>query len=323
MNLQEFPAYLFRWLEFLAVLVFAGNALFRSLVFAHVLKQPFVTLREGEILSEAVRGFDRRLYVAALAVLTLATPLDFFLRAARFMEDNDRLSIFTVIAHTHIGQVWLLMTLLLMTGWAGLILRPANSHDGLPQKILLPTTAALWILALSLSGHAADDGVLSPAMAADILHVTAACAWTGGLLPLVQTLRLARRRLVGETARLVFAAILERFSLVATVSVGAILISGVFMAWLRLPDAPHLPGNLYGSTFLLKMGLCAVILGLGGMNKLYMLPRLKLTAMEEKGAAEAAGESLHRRTIVFLTAEALLATAVLGCAALLAQSSAD
>lgn len=322
MNLQEFPAYLFRWLEFLAVLVFAGNALFRSLVFAHVLKQPFVTLREGEMLREAGRGFDRRLYVSALAVLTLTTPLDFFLRAARFMEDNDRLSMFTVIAHTHIGQVWLLMTVLLVAGWAGLLLRTPNGHDGLHQKNL-PTTAVLWILALSLSGHAADDGVLSPAMAADILHVAAACAWIGGLFPLVQTLQLAQRRLNGETAPLVFVAILERFSLVATVSVGAILISGVFMAWLRLPDAPHLPDNLYGSTLLLKMGLVAAILGLGGMNKLYMLPRLKLTAMEEKGAAEAAGESLHRRTIVFLTAEALLAAAVLGCAALLAQSSAD
>jgi uncharacterized membrane protein len=111
-------------------------------------------------------------------------------------------------------------------------------------------------------------------------HMTGASVWIGGLVALAvlgATLRLSAAESEGF-----WSAALRRFSVVATVCVGVMILTGLWTAWIHVGPPRLLFHTLYGETLLVKLILVLILVGLGAVNQLWLLPRVN--------AARAAGE---------------------------------
>ncbi|GAB4003106.1 CopD family protein [Nocardioides ultimimeridianus] len=106
----------------------------------------------------------------------------------------------------------------------------------------------------------------------DQLHVIGAEAWLGGLLILaVVTAR--HRDLAGATVAF-WTRAWQRFSLVATASVAALAVSGVWLAWRHMGSLGEFVTTTYGVVLLIKLVVVAALLGLGAWNQVAVLPQL-------------------------------------------------
>jgi copper transport protein len=100
---------------------------------------------------------------------------------------------------------------------------------------------------LSLSGHSSESALES---FADWLHLSAGALWVGGLVHLA-----------------VFRRGLRRFSTLATVCVAVLVLAGVFLSVMRLPDLSDLWASSYGQVLLVKLALVSVALALGAYHR--------------------------------------------------------
>jgi copper transport protein len=98
----------------------------------------------------------------------------------------------------------------------------------------------------------------------DLVHVSAAAVWSGGLLGLGLHLLAARRRPAEAVAA---ASVVVRFSTVAGVLVGLLGVSGIAMAVLVLERPADLTGTGWGRALLAKLALVAVVGVLAGWNR--------------------------------------------------------
>ena len=129
---------------------------------------------------------------------------------------------------------------------------------------------------LAWAGHgAATEDVPFDAihLPADILHLLAAGAWLGALLPLVILLAQARRDSSPQAVAVARAATL-RFSVLGISCVGTLLVTGVVNTWFLSGSVPALLGTLYGQLLLVKIALFAAMIAVAGINQRRLLPRL-------------------------------------------------
>jgi len=154
----------------------------------------------------------------------------------------------------------------------------------------MPPTAATAFLGASMIGAYA-------------IHVLAGAAWVGGL-PVLLFALFARR----GTFRSDNAAILSRYSTLATGAVTLILLSGIANALYRVNG--HL-GRLYatgyGDILAIKLLLVALMLGLAFYNRFIALPRLSAATPEPVPGSLGAS----------IGVELMLGLLVIGAAALL------
>jgi putative copper export protein len=142
--------------------------------------------------------------------------------------------------------------------------------------------AAAFIASLAWAGHgaAAEDVPFDAIhLPADILHLLAAGAWLGGLLPLVLLLAQARGDGSPEAVTVARAATL-RFSKLGISSVGTLLATGLVNTWFLSGSVPALLGTLYGQLLLVKVALFATMIAVAGVNQLRLAPRLADVASE-------------------------------------------
>jgi copper transport protein len=279
-----------RWLYFLSIALVVGGLGFRLLV----LRGPL-----------ALRA-EKRFYV--IAGLGVAATLNlgivaFILRA----EDALQLPLgrllygdLSPIADSRFGVAFIAMTLgyalvaaLLFLAW-------------LTDRIVFLWPAFLLGLGfasgLSLSGHSAvDAGSSWKSQIADWAHLSAACLWIGGLVQLAVVVW----PLGPDARRNAFLA----FSRLATVCVGVLLLAGVYLSILRLPELDDLWTTGYGQVLLVKIGLVSLAFAWGGVHKLLVLP-----AITRNGG----GGSRLRRSLV---GESMVGMAVLLVAAVLVNTS--
>jgi hypothetical protein len=126
----------------------------------------------------------------------------------------------------------------------------------------------------------------------------AAGFWIGGLFHLALGVPLILQTLSQSQRRAVLSALLPRFSVIAILSVGTLVITGLYSGWVQVTivEAVATP---YGMTLLVKLGLVGLLVFLGALNMLWVRPRLS----REEGASR----WLQR----LLVGEAVLATLVL------------
>jgi putative copper export protein/mono/diheme cytochrome c family protein len=155
----------------------------------------------------------------------------------------------------------ILLSLILMTTAAG------RRADLFAAVVAVPVIGGIaW------TGHAAaSSGYLH--LTADVLHLIAAGAWIGSLVPLAMLLAMARREKGPEWARIARTATL-RFSNIGVVSVATLLTTGIVNAFLLTGSLPALLGTDYGHVLLLKIGLFAIMVALATTNRLRWTPRL-------------------------------------------------
>jgi len=148
-----------------------------------------------------------------------------------------------------------------------------------PRLEPLPFVTALLLLpAPTLAGHALDPGRPRIEVAVDLLHVTAASVWLGGLAALALALR-------GGDDR---SRMLRRFSNLALVSVLVLATTGVIRAFSELDSVNQLWSTGYGRVLLVKSGLLTVLIAIGWLNRYRLVPRLALHGLRRSVAAELA-----------------------------------
>ena len=147
-------------------------------------------------------------------------------------------------------------------------LEPAEWEErsaALPWLLLVLVAGSA--MAPSLSGHAADGSMLWVRIPLDMLHVLAGAAWLGGL---VQLLTIAKRERSLDPRMY---PVVNRYSTMAAVSVGVLVVTGVFATFNEL-DAGI--GELFGSTWgrliLLKVVLLGATMPLANANRLRNVP---------------------------------------------------
>jgi putative copper export protein len=134
-------------------------------------------------------------------------------------------------------------------------------------------------------------------------HLMFASIWIGGLAGLA-LLAVTRAGTDGF-----WPLVLRRFSLIATVCVGAMVLTGLWTAWIHVGPPQLLFHTLYGETLLVKLILVLILVGLGAVNQLWLLPRINAIREVEGGGSVLAVAVRHFR--VTLSAEAIIGLLVL------------
>jgi len=177
----------------------------------------------------------------------------------------------TVLTRTRIGEDWLLR-LALAAAIGGTLAWRRRARIGDVAWIGFALSVAL-LASLAWAGHgASDEGTDGKIhLAADLLHLIAAGAWLGSLVPLALLLTAARR---GTVATQAASSATRRFSLMAMISVAVLLASGIVNTWYLAGNVPALIGTLYGRLLLIKIGLFLIMLTVAAVNRLRLTPRL-------------------------------------------------
>jgi copper transport protein len=128
--------------------------------------------------------------------------------------------------------------------------------------------------AFALSGHtrATDNEVL--AVVAAVVHTVAAATWFGGLVLLALTLR-GRR---DEEDHSSSAAMVGRFSAMATVAVVAVGAAGIALSWSEVRALRALTSTTYGWTLLAKVTIVLVVGLIGAHNRFRVVPAVQRSA---------------------------------------------
>jgi copper resistance protein D len=219
--------------------------------------------------------------------------------------------LWTVLAQTTFGNDWLLRLVLgcaLAVAFIRLLAAEAATPGWLKTTAVF--VAAAFVGSLAWAGHAIGaeglEGVLHPA--ADVLHLIAAAAWLGTLVPLALLLGLSA---ADAAALAVMRDATLRFSTLGIVSVGALLATGIVNAWYLVGGLPALLGTDYGRLLQLKIALFAAMVCVAAVNRLRLTPRL-VDDRSPVGVATARRQ-LRRNAMV----EASLGAAIIAVVALL------
>jgi copper transport protein len=205
---------------------------------------------------------------------------------------------------------WLLVGIFAAVG----LRRPADRRPGWPLLALFAAPLAFVVLVPALSGHGSTQFPVALNFPVNAAHVGAMAVWLGGLAALLFVAPRGTRELEpGDRSRLL-AAVLVRFSRVALVAVGAILLTGLVQAYVYVRHLDALLETGYGRAVLIKFVLLMALIGIGAYNRRRSVPRLERIA--------AGGESPGRAGLLLrraLRAEVALLVVVLGVTAALAS----
>jgi copper resistance protein D len=182
------------------------------------------------------------------------------------------------------------------------LLAACLAYDRAPLLRWLALGSALGLVAaIAWTGHAASTpgklGYLH--LTADALHLAAAAAWIGGLMPLALLLNAARRSQVSARASLEHD-VVRRFSSLGMVSVGTLIVSGAINAWILVGSFRGLIETGYGWVLMFKIALFAVMLAFAAVNRFWLTPRL----------AAASASTTHRDALRGLTLNSLIEIAL-------------
>ena len=129
---------------------------------------------------------------------------------------------------------------------------------------------ALIIASFWFDGHTASKGFRPLHALINSVHVAAGAVWVGGVVT-VAAVVWSRHR-AGQPMRVV--ELLVRFSRIASISLAAVVVAGMIMAFLVLDSFGELTGTTWGQILLLKSsGVALAAIG-GAYNHVRLLPAL-------------------------------------------------
>jgi putative copper resistance protein D len=269
------PLVIARAVHFAATLQVAGVAVF--LVF--IAEPAFRAANNDTSVAATVRS--RLTWIARVSLaLALISGAAWFDLTAAAMSGQPVADVFsqgvwwTVLSDTTFGNDWLVRFVLacLLAGLfdPSLAERRAKSNW---LKAALVIVAAAFAGSLAWAGHAAGglgiEAIVHPA--ADVLHLIAAAAWVGALIPLWLLLQAAGKD--GASLAIARTATL-RFSTLGVTSVATILATGSINTWYLAGSIPALVDTDYGRLLLIKIALFFVMVAIAAVNRLRLTPHL-------------------------------------------------
>ena len=220
-------------------------------------------------------------------------------------------TLWTVLSQTDFGNDWLARSV--FVGVLAGLLVPLLSPEG-PKPPWLKAAAVIFAAALvgslAWAGHAIGaqgiEGIVHPA--ADVLHLIAAAAWVGTLVPLALLLSMT-----GKNAGLLPLARTAtfRFSTLGIASVGTLLLTGMINTWYLVGSVSALTASNYGRLLLIKLALFLAMVGIAAFNWSQLTPELVRNA--GAGAVRKTQRALCRNAAI----EASLAAIIIGIVAVL------
>jgi putative copper resistance protein D len=255
------------------------------------------------------------IWLAWIALLLVAiSGAAWLILLAQRISDGSLTAVFRdgivwiVLTRTGFGSAWavrLVLVALLAT------FLPLNAERGIARPAGAVFVAACVCGSLAFAGHAAaGDGIEGTVhLTADILHLVAAAAWVGALVPLALLLHAANDdpfsiEIAREATR--------RFSTLGVASVGTLLATGIVNSWVLAGSIPALFGTDYGQLLLVKIALFLVMVSIAAVNRLRLTPRL--VQSRDASAGQRALRRLRNNSLIEATVGAVILAivAVLG-----------
>jgi putative copper resistance protein D len=221
----------------------------------------------------------------------------------------DREALWLVLWDTSFGRIWATRVVLMLLIAAMVWLRGASilSHRSIT---LLAVLAAVFVASLAGIGHTqVHEGVPKIFhVTADAVHLLAAGAWLGGLLPLSMVVVSSRMKQASNEETVI---VLSRFSGMAYLAVAALVASGAINSWFLIGSLSALIGTRYGKLLLLKLALVGIMLCLAASNRFWLVPALAKSPTVSRSDLTLA--RIHRHILV----EQILGGLVVGIISLL------
>lgn len=201
---------------------------------------------------------------------------------------------------SHVAHLTVLVGVTSVYGLVQSVRRPPDVH-------WMPWLAAAGIFAgMTLTAHASGSGGV--AIVADWTHLAAAGVWIGGLASLFVILWTTEPPDRARLARM----LVPPFSTLAGLSLGVLIVTGAYSAWLQVPALRALLVTAYGQALLVKLLLVLPLAILGAFSHFVVRPRLQ-------SRAGSASTRMQHRFRVGVGLEIALAATVLGATAILTQ----
>ena len=269
------PLIVVRAVHFAATLSLAGVAIFNVFI-----AQPALRLAARAELPGLVGRQLTLIGWSALALTLLSGAAWFVLVVQSIGSDQPLAEVLTdfgglriVLLETDFGRDWLVRLVLIVV--IALLLASSmgrGRHSRRLLKLAIALAAAGLAGTLAWAGHGVGGTGIAGSVhtAADFLHLVAAAAWVGGLLPLALLLAAAQKALAVQVARTASL----RFSACGVASVGVLILTGAINAWYLAGSIPALTATTYGHLLLVKIALFLVMLALATVNRLWLTPAL-------------------------------------------------
>ena len=216
--------------------------------------------------------------ISATAVLLAASVAQLIVQASVVFESSIPAvfggPVWNLLFGTEWGRLWL-WRVALGTASAIAVIVAWRRGDNVALAILGVALGAGALLTISLTSHAAATvNVRTEAILNDFIHLIAVAVWVGGLCGLVLAVRLILRVCDESERRETLSVLVRRFSLVAGISVVAIILTGLYSAWAQVVTVPALQVP-YGRVLVFKVAVVAGLLLVAGANLIWVRPRLR------------------------------------------------
>jgi putative copper resistance protein D len=308
------PLIVARAIHFASAIMIVGIGVFEALVAGPALE----CAGPAAVIATSFRARMAGLAWAGLAVALLSGGVWLVLLAAK-IADKSVYEVTTdgtawiVLTETRFGIDWQLrfLTAGLLAGC--LLVSKRGKGDFVPYRLPFAILTAVFAGMLAWSGHGgASSGVPGYVhVAADFVHLIAAGAWVGGLVPLVWLLGTMRRSGRKGWAH-VASDITWRFSNLGILAVGAILLTGIVNVRFLAGGAQGLTATHYGHLLLFKIALFVAMVCFAAINRLYLAPELSIR-VDDPELGTRAVRSLQRNAAL----EILLGLIILAIVAIL------
>jgi putative copper export protein len=266
---------------------------------------------------QSLRRLFLLLVACSITILVTASSL-IYLQAINLSSELglDIATTFTILISTPFGPVWILRivtsSIIVVSSILYYILEKKkikktikedhytynnkqtkrNQHLLIVLLYIVISSGAISILSNSIVSHSAALSFLpSLAILIDWLHFMAVSIWVGGLFYISAILLVTIRSTTNvtepingpyETSKIghtyFLAILLPYFSLIATMSLGIIGVSGLYMAWIHLHTPEALFDTMYGNILIIKLSAILPMVILGAYHQLRLHNNLVLVA---------------------------------------------
>ena len=306
---------------------FAANALVLGTlaIVVLVLRPTFASLDAArwapgrERLAERLEGLVHSALMGAAAAAALALVLQAVLTAELEGGEVDSGSFLSVL-EADFG-VWYALRLPLVAGLLVLLTGKVRQWSLATRAAGDPVAGAAWwwgwgtlgvvlLATSSFSGHASVATPRALSLGSDVVHLVAGATWFAGIVVLSVALP---DTWLGEdepTRLEVLSPVVRRFSHVAMIAIGIVLVTGVIASLLHVAHPGHLLSTTYGLSLSVKLVLFGLILALGGFNHFVIRKRFEHALEHADGAGGAA--AIFRKSIAAELVVGLLLMGVTG-----------
>ena len=247
-----------RFVHFLSAMGVFGMALFAW---------AFAPEALARALSPAMRQAATGLSVLALVSAVAWLALEAGEMGGEWGLALDPRTLSDVLTLTAFGDVWQARLVLALALAGAALFTPASRWP------LLAVLSGALVASLGLVGHAAmqTGGVGFLHRVNHALHLLAAAAWLGGLIPFVMCLRAFENAASRSDATIAMA----RFSAAGHFNVLLILATGAANIALTTGAAPWPPSSPYRTLLLSKLALVAIMVATALYNRYALVPRIE------------------------------------------------